>query len=166
MWNMTQRRTVTKEYKWEAAHRLVSDYPDNCRHLHGHSYRCTITMELLPGQDLNEFGFIYDYNDMKRMKKWINDNFDHACFVSDQDEELLRFITSQKNRDKHYLVRGQSSAENISHIIFKEASKILNDDRAQVIEVTVNETCTSETRYFKALFWKSFGPLLLRWACW
>jgi len=148
---MSTKRTVTKEYKWEAAHRLVSGYPDNCRHLHGHSYRCTITMELQPDCDLNQFGFVYDYNDMKKMKIWIDDNFDHACLVSDQDSELLNFIQSQKNRDKHYLITGQSSAENIAQIIFEAASETLDDSRAKVVEVCVNETCTSEACFRKTL---------------
>ena len=139
---------MTKEYKWEAAHRLVGNYPDNCRHLHGHSYRCTITMELKTGKNLNKYGFVYDYNDMKKMKIWIDDNFDHSCLISDQDEELLAFIHSQDDRDKHYLINGQSSAENIAAILFEMASEILNDERAQVTEVAVQETCTSEARYF------------------
>jgi len=148
---MSERRTVTKEYKWESAHRLVLNYPDNCRHLHGHSYTCSITMELLPGCELNKYGFVYDYNDMKKMKIWINDNFDHACLVSDQDTELLTFINSQINRDKHYVINGQSSAENIAQIIFEKSSTMLNDDRAQVIEVAVMETCTSEARFSRPL---------------
>lgn len=139
-----QIHRVSKDYRWEAAHRLIHGYPDNCRHLHGHSYNATVTMELLQGRHLNQYGFVYDYNDMKKLKKWINDHFDHACFVSSEDTELIDFLNGQVGRGKHYIFRGQSSAERICEELYRVASQMLGDERARVVEVRVRETCTSE----------------------
>lgn len=153
-------QTVEKEFKWEMAHRLVGfdwekekpvNYCDNCKNLHGHSYTAVVKMSFIAknphDQCLDEFGMLYDYNKMKKLKKWIDDNLDHCVMVSSFDKDLLKFVKSQKGRDKHFVVETPSTAENICKIIFDVASEMLDDERAQVCEVRVKETATSEATY-------------------
>jgi len=153
---MQIRRTVEKEYKWEMAHRLIGfdgkenqvvAYCDNCRHLHGHSYKAKIKMELREKHSLDHYGMVYDYNEMKKMKTWIDANLDHCVIISNYDTDLLKFIKTQEGRDKHFVIKGPSTAENISQILFAKASEMLNTDRVRVCEVNVNETETSEATY-------------------
>jgi 6-pyruvoyltetrahydropterin/6-carboxytetrahydropterin synthase len=148
MKTVMKKRIVCKEYKWEAAHRLLN-YPHNCRNLHGHSYRATICMRLEKEANLNEFGFVCDFNHMKKMKAWIDENLDHACLVSKDDQELLDFLASQEGRNKHFIVPGQSSAENIAELLFHAGCRLLDTERVKVVRVTVNETCTSEAIFQK-----------------
>lgn len=146
---------IEKEYRWEMAHRLVGrdqegkiiPYCDNCKNLHGHSYRAVVRMTLRRFSDLDHYGMVFDYNKMKVFKKWIDDNLDHCVMISSYDKSLLAFVQSQQDRDKHFIIDSPSTAEHIVQILYREATKLLNDDRAEVCEVRINETCTSEAIY-------------------
>ena len=154
--------TVQKEFKWEAAHRLlgidpythkICEYSDNCKNLHGHSYRATIIMRRTSDQgfggqtSLDKFGMIYDYNKMKKMKTWIDENLDHCVMISKYDKDLLKFIKSQKGKDKHFVIDAPTTAENICILLFGIASQLLNDNDGKVIAVKVKETESSEALY-------------------
>ena len=140
-------RSVTKTFKWDAAHCLIHGYPDNCRNLHGHTYECSITVQLRVGAKLDKYGFVYDYNKMKGMKMWIDANLDHATLVAFNDTDLRNFLASQGGRNKHYVFEDQTSAEVISKHIFGKASEMFDDDRVFVSKITVKETCSSEAVY-------------------
>jgi 6-pyruvoyl-tetrahydropterin synthase len=157
-----EKRTVEKAFKWEMAHRLLGKNPytgeivkycDNCRNLHGHSYKATIVMRRTEDGGfgsqtiLDEFGMIYDYNKMKKMKVWIDENLDHCVMISKYDTELLEFIKSQEGRDKHFVIVAPTTAENICMLLFGIASSVLNDTDGKVIEVRVKETESSEAMY-------------------
>jgi 6-pyruvoyl tetrahydropterin synthase/QueD family protein len=148
--------TVEKEFRWEAAHRLVGHddkgpvkYCDNCANLHGHSYKAIIKMRLANQEDcsLDHYGMVYDYNKMKKFKKWIDENLDHSVMISNYDLDLLSFIRSQEGRDKHFIIHGPSTAETLCQLLFKEAGLVLNDNQGVVCEVRVKETESSEARY-------------------
>lgn len=134
--------TVSKQFDFEAAHRLVQGYPGNCKHIHGHSWNVVITMKLLPGSDLNKYGFVRDYADFKQIKEWVMDNWDHSMLVSCEDKKMLRFLRA--NDQRHYVFIGNPTSENIASTLFSYASKILDDGRTEVFEVRIKETCTSE----------------------
>lgn len=138
---------ISKSFKWEAAHRLVHGYPGNCSQLHGHSYTATVVMESL-GQ-LNHFGFVKDFNEMKVLKQWVDHNWDHATLVSSEDLELLSWLISNKQR--HFIVEYNPTAEIIGTLLFGQAAKLLNDTHSRVVEVRVNETCTSETVVYSSV---------------
>ncbi len=151
---------VEKHFKWEMAHRLIGQdpitgkivpYGDNCRNLHGHSYQTTIKMRRTDVGDtqttLDEYGMVYDYNKMKRMKKWIDDNLDHCVIISAYDKELINFIQSQEGRSKHFIISSPSTAENLCTLIFGIASRLLNDTDGKVLEVSVMETASSKATY-------------------
>lgn len=135
-------RTAQKEFKWEMAHRLTYGYPGNCQHLHGHSYVATVKLGLRSGEKLDKFGFVKDYHDFKVLKTWIDDNLDHATMVCKDDTALVDFLTAQKNR--MFVTNINPSAEHICELIFLKANEFLADARACILEVKVNETCTSE----------------------
>ena len=140
-------RTVSKTFKWDACHRLINGYSGNCAQTHGHTYSCTVTIKLRKNFDLDQYGFVYDYNEMKRLKKWIDENLDHAVLVSVDDSDFRKFLSTQKGRDKHYVFKDQTSAEVISEHIYKIASNMFDDERVFVSEIHISETCTSEARY-------------------
>lgn len=151
---------VEKEFKWEMAHRLIGQdpitgkivpYGDNCRNLHGHSYKAIIKMRRTDLGDttteLDEYGMVYDYNKMKKMKQWIDSKLDHCVIISSYDKELIKFIQSQEGRSKHFIINSPSTAENLSALIFGIASAKLNDMDGKVIEVQVMETASSKATY-------------------
>ena len=119
---------ISTDLKWEAAHRLVDGYPGNCAHNHGHSYKATVFVELL-GESLNEYGFVKDFADFKLLKKWIDDNWDHATLVNARDKELLEFLS--KNKQRFYVFENNPTAENIALQLYLAACTSLNDKKAR-----------------------------------
>ena len=138
-------QTVTKELKFEAAHRLINGYHGKCRNNHGHSWVVFVTVKLLPGASLNEFGFVKDFGDFSPLKGWIDDNLDHATVVSSEDSPFLMWLDAAEQR--YFTIQGNPTSENLSKLIFEKASLLLNDSSCVVSEVRIKETCTSEASY-------------------
>ncbi|GLR46162.1 6-carboxy-5,6,7,8-tetrahydropterin synthase [Mesorhizobium amorphae] len=66
---------ITKEFHFSASHQLTSLPPDHqCARLHGHNY--VVEVEL-SAKELNEHGFVRDYEDLAPFKRYIDENFDH-----------------------------------------------------------------------------------------
>ncbi len=66
---------ISKEFHFSASHQLsqlAKDHP--CARLHGHNYVVIIE---LAGKELNEHGFLRDYRDLDKVKKYIDDTLDH-----------------------------------------------------------------------------------------
>lgn len=86
--------TIWKEFHFSAAHQLhglPDDHP--CSRVHGHNY---IVKVLLSGNDLDETGFIRDFNDLKPLKRYIDDELDHRNL-----NDILDVQTSAENIAKH-----------------------------------------------------------------
>ena len=66
---------ISKEFAFSASHALLG-LPENhpCTRLHGHNYVVTIHLKR---EKLNENGFVVDYNDLKPIKEYIDNNIDH-----------------------------------------------------------------------------------------
>jgi len=135
---------ITKEIKFEAGHRLAKGYPGNCRHVHGHSYLATVEMALT-ARTLNKYGFVKDFGDFKELKKWVDDNWDHAFLVADDDFSMRDFL--KEDGQQHFVFEGNPTAENIAKVLFGKASEILNDSCSKVTKIIVKETATSEAIY-------------------
>lgn len=66
---------ITKQFGFSASHQLShlpADHP--CARLHGHNY--VVEVELAAGE-LNEHGFVRDYRELDRLKRYIDEQFDH-----------------------------------------------------------------------------------------
>ena len=69
--------TITKEFAFSASH-VLDTLPSwhKCARMHGHNY--TVTLELSAPRDrLDEHGFVRDYGDLDRFKKWLDETLDH-----------------------------------------------------------------------------------------
>lgn len=66
---------ITKEFHFSASHQLTH-LPANhqCARLHGHNY---IVVVELAGETLNADGFVRDYHELKVLKTYIDEEFDH-----------------------------------------------------------------------------------------
>ncbi|MFN3130082.1 6-carboxytetrahydropterin synthase QueD [Roseibium sp.] len=66
---------ITKEFHFSASHQLIGlpdDHP--CARFHGHNY--VVDVELA-SSELNQIGFVRDYNELKSLKTYIDDTLDH-----------------------------------------------------------------------------------------
>lgn len=108
-----------------AAHRLF-DYNGPCESLHGHNYRIEVAYK---GTELDRFGMLVDFTDIKRAFNAVLDTIDHTYL-----NEVPAF-------------EGISpSAENIAAYIYK-SMKQTPFDRATLDHVSVWETPTQVAKY-------------------
>ena len=130
---------ITKEFKFEAAHRLYDlNYGSPCSSNHGHSYRVVVTLTV---KELDQNGMIIDFTKLKAFQKWLDDIFDHATNISQNDEKYLEAI---KLLDNKYVVMkyDKTTAENMAEYFNHVFIDMFKDKVNQIIscEVEVFET--------------------------
>jgi len=81
MRTVRRRTSVTKEYRFEAAHRLLR-HPGRCKELHGHSYRLVVTVV---GTLSPDTGMILDFGTLSSIIRAIIDPFDHSVILQTTD---------------------------------------------------------------------------------
>ena len=120
---------VRIETTFDSGHRLL-DYDGKCAYPHGHTYRAEV---FLAGPTLDSQGLVFDFTDLKRrVKDWIDDNWDHAFLVNSRDYELVRALaTLTKNRV--YQFPGENpSCEVISRVLFDTVAELCGFEPAKV----------------------------------
>ncbi len=70
--------------------------PDDhqCARLHGHNY---VVVVELASQELNQDGFVRDYQELKALKKYIDDHFDHRHL-----NDVVEGYSTAENLAKHF----------------------------------------------------------------
>ena len=66
---------ISKEFHFSASHQLKQmpqDHP--CARLHGHNY---IVVVELSAAELDQYGFVRDYTELKPLKQYIDETLDH-----------------------------------------------------------------------------------------
>lgn len=133
---------ITKQFKFEAAHRLLG-HP-KCGRLHGHSYRVEVELQMqeLPksGPDA---GMVTDYAELGTIKDYLDDLLDHRYIVS---KELILAD------DCYYLVNPEeaivldiprSTAEYMARYLFQQ----FKDLYPELTAVRVSETASTWAEY-------------------
>jgi 6-pyruvoyltetrahydropterin/6-carboxytetrahydropterin synthase len=66
---------IKKQFHFSASH-VLSNLPEGhqCGRLHGHNYLIEI---VLASNELNATGFVRDYGDLKFLKTYLDEKFDH-----------------------------------------------------------------------------------------
>lgn len=85
--------SVEKSFQFDAAHALPN-HAGKCRRLHGHTWRCTVTLE---GEYLqregSSTGMLADFGDIKKVMQPLLDNYLDHDFLNETTE--LRHPTSE-----------------------------------------------------------------------
>ena len=122
--------SIRTEIYFEAAHQLNLSYESKCENLHGHSYKCAITITN-DTDTLNQDGMIVDFVEFKKIiKEKIEDRLDH---------KYLNDIFGKTN----------STAEYMSKWIAEQIDEGLQekDINAYVSKVELNETAKNMAIY-------------------
>lgn len=126
--------TVTKIFRFEAAHRLLG-YKGDCANIHGHSYVAEVTFK----GKINDNGFVIDFKTIKEnVGRYIDTHFDHALLLNIADS--LSIQMADKTKIKTFL--GNPTAENMALVILKatDAHKVkLWETSTSFVEV-INDT--------------------------
>lgn len=136
---------ISKEFRFEAAHRLLG-HP-KCGRLHGHSYRVIFTLQ---SNGLRE-GMVQDYADLSPIKDWIDQNLDHRYLVSAElmaNEDLYSLASLREDRMQDLAVMGalpRSTAECLAQYLYERF--VSEFDFLLLTSVTVCETASTSATY-------------------
>ncbi|MDD2512496.1 MAG: 6-carboxytetrahydropterin synthase QueD [Proteiniphilum sp.] len=113
---------ISKQFAFSAAHSLHG-LPDGhpCSRLHGHNYVVTVHLR---ARELNNQGFVRDYNELRRVKEYIDSTLDHRN---------LNDIMAPLN----------SSAENLAKMIYDRFKPLL----PELYAIEVSETPKTSAIY-------------------
>jgi 6-pyruvoyltetrahydropterin/6-carboxytetrahydropterin synthase len=127
--------TIRKQFRFEAAHRLVSSYSQNCQNIHGHSY----VVELYLSAPLNYDGMVTDFGEVKERFNGIIEAWDHSLIIDRQDPMFmeLRPILDKWGM-KYNMFPGNPTAEAMANYLYDFAMDI----DLPVVKVRVHETTT------------------------
>lgn len=129
------------ELVFDAGHRLLK-YRGKCETPHGHTFRAEI---MLSSQKLNELGFVVDFVELRdRIGEWVDENWDHAFLLNDQDEELLRALSSLSEK-KLFLFRNVNpTAEAMARHLYDRVRGLYGD---MVLKVRIWESPNQYAEY-------------------
>lgn len=133
---------ITKQFSFEAAHRLLRNYTGKCTNNHGHSFNVKLFLE---GNELDNKDMLLDFVETKALKQWIDEKLDHATLLWEHDD-LATYLESQ-GHNVFRTVKNPTS-EHIAEIILEKAQQIFQNTRIKVYCIEVNETCTTGARIF------------------
>ena len=97
---------IAKEFRWEMGHRLQF-HNGKCKNLHGHSYKLLVEVE----GNVEGYGMVMDYYDMKKVIGPIVDELDHSFMVNKNDPKLLSVL--EKLNSQKIVVDFETTAENL-----------------------------------------------------
>ncbi len=118
---------VTIEETFAAGHAL-RNYRGKCENVHGHNYRCEVTLQ---GERLDAIGLLVDFVELKKAVHEVLDRMDHQWL-----NDFPPFDTINP------------SAENMAKYIYDEVSAGLRTkDGVRVGSVKLWETDTSSATY-------------------
>jgi 6-pyruvoyltetrahydropterin/6-carboxytetrahydropterin synthase len=133
---------ITKEFRFEAAHRLLKNYSGKCTNNHGHSWMVKLHLE---GSNLDEKDMLIDFQELKALKTWVDDKLDHATLLWENDP-MREYIQSSGQR--LFITKKNPTSEHIAEVILTEAIRLFENSRIKVACVEVNETCTTGAKIY------------------
>jgi 6-pyruvoyltetrahydropterin/6-carboxytetrahydropterin synthase len=118
---------VTIEQTFAAGHAL-RNYHGKCENVHGHNYRCQVTLE---GAELDQTGLLMDFVALKKALQSVIDRLDHQWLNDFPPFDVLN-----------------PSAENIAKYIYDEVNKGIGGQAdVSLGSVKLWETDTSSATY-------------------
>lgn len=138
--------TITKEFHFSASHTLHGLPADHkCSNLHGHNYIVKVVLEA-PAVD--DRGFVVDYGELSPIKRWIDDNLDHAHLAATEEEGEILYSSMKALRgagfeQRVHVIGANTSAEHLARHIFL----IWKNEYPALKEVWVSETAKTWAVY-------------------
>lgn len=122
----------------------------HCSQIHGHNWSFTFTFGC---RELDECGFVVDFGKLKPVRKWIDENLDHACVFNRDDpllEQLLSINESSGCKVYQPYIVDQCSSEGLAEHLFEIVDPMvreMTDGRAHLISVKVVEDTRNSATY-------------------
>ena len=132
--------TVRKEFKFEAAHVLDKCYSEECKFIHGHSYKVEV---FVGSSTLNEDGMVVDFKKLKEIVSPLIDAWDHRLIGT-----AMTLTHWFQPVQVMVVVKFNPTAENMSHYLFDKIQEKLKEIHlGYYLKVRVWETATSYAEF-------------------
>ncbi|MDR2845041.1 MAG: 6-carboxytetrahydropterin synthase [Puniceicoccales bacterium] len=118
----------------------------HCAFIHGHNWTFTFTFGC---HTLDENGFVVDFGDLKYIRRWFDENLDHACVFNRDDPEREKITAAAPAAYKVYLV-DSCSAEGLAKHLFEVVDALVKREtqgRVFVVEVRVDEDARNSATF-------------------
>lgn len=120
---------VRIEVTFDSGHRLL-DYDGKCAFPHGHTYRAEVFLE---GASLDSLGLVFDFTELKRrVKDWVDANWDHAFLVNSKDTELIAGLSPLAKSRLYIFNEENPSCEVIARELYKKVAELCQIRPAKV----------------------------------
>jgi len=133
--------TLTKEFRFEAAHRLPPPYKGKCGNVHGHSWKVTVSVQ---GDTLDKNGMVIDYADIKAVCNPIIEQLDHTYLTCNRDMvgEMVAAQGLAVNVFEH-----NPTSEVLAQWLYEQWEPAFHQLGCRLLSVKVDETCTASCTY-------------------
>lgn len=135
---------VRKLFKFEAAHVLEGAYSNECKYIHGHSYKLEV---FLASHTLNSDGMVLDFKELKEIVQPYVDTLDHCLIIKD-----TKNIPLELDGYKFFEFGQNPTAENMAEWFYTFIEKNIRERyNAWVVldKVRLWETETGYAEYYK-----------------
>lgn len=140
--------TSTKTFKgFPCAHRRYA-HKGHCRFIHGYSREFTFWFECNRREEAT--GFVMDFGDLKDVKKWLDDKFDHTLLLDSDDPllEVFRYLESQQACK--LTIYDDVGMEGTAKYVYDHVSKMISTKtkgRVRLVKVEARENEKNSATY-------------------
>ena len=117
--------------QWRAKH-------SHCKYMHGYALSVRINFKGM----LNDRNWVYDFGDLKFVKQFLQDTFDHKTVVAEDDPELETFKELDEKGLIQLVVIPHVGCEKFAEYICKEIAPqivVNSNERVKLMSVEVRE---------------------------
>ncbi len=120
----------------------------HCALIHGHNWDFTVTFAC---EKLDANGFVVDFGELKYLKRWLDENLDHACVFAESDPEKDKLLAAFPYLFKPYILPCASAEGLAAHVfgVFDEMVRRHTGGRAWVVELRLDEDSRNFVTYRK-----------------
>lgn len=143
---MSRLITCSKRYdNLPFAHRQPN-HAGHCRLIHGHNW--SFEFEFVGPPD--KCGFVVDFGDLKWLRQWLEQRFDHTLVLNDSDPDLFHLEQCLGGDIAKIVTVPNCGAEGLARYLFDAVNIELMarfDNRVGVLSVTVREDDRNSAKY-------------------
>jgi len=117
--------------QWRAKH-------SHCKYMHGYALSVRINFKGM----LNDRNWVYDFGDLKFVKEFLQDTFDHKTVIAEDDPELETFKELEEKGLIQLRVIPHVGCEKFAEYICKEIAPqivVNSNERVKILSVEVRE---------------------------
>ena len=117
--------------QWKATH-------SHCKFLHGYA----ISVKFNFKGELDERNWVYDFGNLKEVKQFLQDTFDHKTIIAEDDPELETFKKLNEKGLIQLVIIPAVGCEKFAEYIYEKINPIIkeqSDDKVRIMSVEVRE---------------------------